>query len=430
LCGIPKRGCEFVKYAIVIPDGCADEAQESLGGQTPLQAANKPNIDRLARSGVVGSSNNVPVALTPASDVATLSLFGYDPLEVYTGRAPLEAAAMGITLGPEDWAIRCNLVCIENGEMRDFTAGHIASADGRALIEDLQRPLGGAIEQKSGRGTLEFHAGVSYRNLLVYRSVGPAPFTKETRTQPPHDIPDRPINDFLPTGPGSELLRELMAQSSEVLAHHPVNLARHERREKAATQIWLWGQGRAPRLRPFLEVYGKRAAIISAVDLVRGVGMLLEWARIDVPTATGYVDTDYAAKGRAGVEALKTFDLVCVHIEAPDEASHEGSAEKKVKALEDIDRHVVGPILAALPQYGEWRILVTPDHRTTLRTRAHAHGNVPFVIAGTGIRSREQPGYDEVVAGASELVFAKGHELMRVFLNDRARFRSTGLQCE
>lgn len=405
-----------MKYAIVIPDGCADEPQESLGGKTPLQAARTPNMDRIAQIGVVGQSNNVPASLTPASDVATLSLFGYDPLEVYTGRAPLETAAMGIKLGPEDWAVRCNLVTVENETMRDFTAGHISNADGQALIASIQESLGGAALPRlvGSCSSLEFHAGVSYRNILVWR--GRAPFSEATRTQPPHDIPDRPIAEFLPRGPGAELLRMLMQDSRQIFSEHPTNKARVARGDKPATQIWLWGQGRAPHLRPFSEVYGKKGAIVSAVDLVRGVGILIGWTRIDVPGATGYLDTDYAAKGRSGVAALENHDLVCVHVEAPDEASHEGRADAKIEALEEIDKYIVGPLLQALPQFGDWRILVTPDHRTPLRTRAHAHGAVPFAMAGIGIAARGQAAYDEVVAAQSPMAFEKGHELMRVFL--------------
>jgi 2,3-bisphosphoglycerate-independent phosphoglycerate mutase len=409
-----------MKYVIVIPDGCADEPQDVLGGKTPLQAAHKPHMDALARAGVVGRSNNVPRPLTPASDVATLSLFGYDPLQVYTGRAPLETAAMGIALRPDDWAIRCNLVTIENGQMRDFTAGHIDSADGKLLIEALHAALGGPLaEHRLGAGgSLEFHAGVQYRNILVYRPDPDrsAPFDSDTKTQPPHDIPDRAIADHLPKGPGGDLLRILMERSRPIFAQHPVNQRRREAGRRPATQVWLWGQGKAPKLRPFAEVYGLRGAIVSAVDLVRGVGVLLGWTRIDVPGATGYLDTDYAAKGRHAINALRDHDLVCVHVEAPDEASHEGRADAKVKALEEIDLHIVGPLRQALPEYGEWRMLVSPDHRTTLRTRAHAYGMVPFVVAGTGIAARGQPGYDEAMADASSLVFAEGHRLMPVFL--------------
>jgi 2,3-bisphosphoglycerate-independent phosphoglycerate mutase len=407
-----------MKYAIVIPDGCADEAQDSLGGKTPLQAARKPNMDRVAQAGVVGRTNNVPAGLTPASDVATLSLFGYDPLAVYTGRAPLETAAMGIALGPHDWAIRCNLVTVENEEMRDFTAGHISNEEGQALVATVQQQLGGAVPVlpgSSATGRLEFHAGVSYRNILVFRG-GSAPFTAETKTQPPHDIPDRPIAGHLPQGPGGALLQHLMQRSRELFSEHPVNRARREQGKRPATQIWLWGQGRAPSLRPFAGVYGKRGAIISAVDLVRGVGVLLGWKRIDVPGATGYLDTDYAAKGRAGVRALHEYDLICVHVEAPDEASHEGKADAKVKALEEIDRHIVGPLLQALPGHGDWRILVSPDHRTPLRTRAHAYGAVPFALAGSGIAGGGQSTYDEVVASGAALVFDPGHGLMKHFL--------------
>jgi 2,3-bisphosphoglycerate-independent phosphoglycerate mutase len=351
--------------------------------------------------------------------VATLSLFGYDPLQVYTGRAPLETAAMGIPLGPQDWAIRCNLVCVDNEEMRDFTAGHITSEDGAPLVQTLEQQLGGEAivrEVLNRKGRLEFHAGVSYRNILVYRPDDPAPFSAETRSQPPHDVPDRPIADHLPTGPGSELLRVLMERSRPLFGEHPVNVRRRAEGKRPATQCWLWGQGRAPSLSPFQDVYGKRGAIISAVDLVRGVGVLLGWKRIDVPGATGYLDTDYAAKGRYGIEALKDNDLVCVHIEAPDEASHEGKADEKVKALERIDEHIVGPLLEALPTFGDYRILVSPDHRTTLRTRAHAYGAVPVAMAGTGISPNEGATYDEVVAEQSSLVFDRGHELMRWFL--------------
>jgi 2,3-bisphosphoglycerate-independent phosphoglycerate mutase len=410
-----------MKYAIVIPDGCADEPQATLGGKTPLQAARLPNMDRIAQTGVVGRTNNVPPSLTPASDVATLSLFGYDPLVVYTGRAPLETAAMGIQLGSQDWAIRCNLVTVDNEEMRDFTAGHIGNDEGKELIAAIQTALSGPVpkvsENLGSTGVLEFHAGVSYRNILVYRAGGSAaPFAGNTKTQPPHDIPDKPIAAHLPQGPGAALLRHLMERSRAILADHPVNQARRAAGKRPATQVWLWGQGKAPQLRPFAEIFGKRGAIVSAVDLVRGVGILLGWTRVDVPGATGYLDTDYAAKGRYGVDALKTHDLVCVHVEAPDEASHEGKPEAKVLALEEIDRHVVGPLLDALPRFGEWRILVSPDHRTPLRTRAHAYGEVPFAVAGTMIASRGQVSYDEPVATASHLTFEKGHDLMRWFL--------------
>ena len=380
-----------MKYAIVIPDGCADEPVESLGGLTPLQAARLPNMDRIARAGVVGRANNVPDTLTPASDVATLSLFGYDPLRVYTGRAPLETAAMGIHLGPNDYAVRCNLVYVPDGHMRDFTAGHISSEDGRELILALQQELGG---KEVAGGVIEFHPGVQYRNILVWRG-------KSAES---------------PAGPGRDLLVQLMEASKPVLADHPVNKRRVAEGKKPATQVWLWGQGKAPRLESFREAYHANGAIISAVDLVRGVGVLLGWHRIDVPGATGYLDTNYANKGTFAVEAMGAFDVVCVHVEAPDEASHEGRADEKVRALERIDEHIVGPLLAALPRYGDWRILVSPDHRTTLRSRAHSYGVVPFAVAGTGITPKGQTSYDEPTAAASDLTFDPGWHLMKWFL--------------
>lgn len=402
-----------MKHVIVIPDGCADEPQESLGGRTPLQAARLPNMDRVAAAGVVGLSNNVPPSLTPASDVATLSLFGYDPLKVYTGRAPLETAAMGIRLGPNDWAVRCNLVHFPNGVMENFTSGHITSDEGRPLIETLQKELGG---REVGGGTIEFHAGVSYRNILVWRGQSAQSPLAGMKTQPPHDVQGQPVEQHLPVGPGRDLLIELMEASKPIFAKHPVNLARAAAGKLPATQCWLWGQGKAPQVQPFLDVYGKRGAIISAVDLVRGVGALLGWHRVEVPGITGYLDTSYANKGKYAVEAVGAFDLVCVHVEAPDEASHEGKAHEKVRALEQIDEHIVGPLLDALPKYGDYRILMEPDHRTTLRTKAHAYGAVPFAACGTGIAAGGHTSYDEPTAAVGSLTFDPGWQLMRWFL--------------
>ena len=395
-----------MKYAIVIPDGAADEPQAALGGKTPLQAAQTPEMDRVAREGVLGRSRNVPERFLPASDVATLSLFGYDPLLYYTGRAPLEAAAMGHALGAGDWAVRCNLMTILDGKLTDFTAGHITSEEGAHLISALESALGG--------GPIEFHPGVSYRNLMIHRA--PAPFGDDTVTTPPHDVPDQPAVDHLPRGSGSELLRELMRRGSEVVAKHPVNQARESARRRPANAVWLWGQGQAPRLPKFEELRGLRGAILSAVDLVRGVGVLAGWDRIDVPGATGYLDTDYAAKGRFGIEALKDHDLVCVHVEAPDEASHEGRAEAKVEALERIDREIVGPLRAALEGYGDYRLLISPDHSTLLRTRAHDRAPVPWAMAGTGLSASGLP-YDEISAEAAGGPFLdEGFKLMDLML--------------
>ena len=400
-----------MKYAIIIPDGCADEPQESLGGRTPLEAADVPAMDAVATAGLLGRSSNTPESLPPGSDVACLSLLGYSPLEHYTGRAPLEAVAQGIELGPEDWAVRCNLVTIEDQRMRDFTAGHISSRQASQLID--------AARQELGSERLQFYAGVSYRNLLVYRVGGQAaPFSPDTRTTPPHDLTDKSVLDDYPRGPGSDLLNELMTASIALFKDHPVNTARRKEGKLPATNVWLWGQGRAPRLTPFEKRYGKQGAMITAVDLLRGLATLFGWRRIEVPGATGYTDTDYAAKGRYAVEALKEVDLVCVHVEATDEASHEGDAEAKVKALEEIDRHIVAPIVEALKGRGQYRVLISPDHATPLRIKTHSHGFVPWTIAGTGIKPDAATSYDDPTAARSDRVFEEGWKLMSYFLGN------------
>jgi len=409
-----------MKYAIIIPDGCADEPQDSLGGRTPLAAARTPHMDAIATAGVVGRANHVPASLPPGSDVANLSLFGYDPLQHFTGRAPLEAAAQGIELGPDDWAIRCNLVTIENQTMRDFTAGHISTDEAKQLLHTAQEWLcdrRSSDDQRGGR--LEFVPGVSYRNLLIYRGAKePAPFSVDTRATPPHDLTDKSVLNDYPRGPGSDLLNELMSDSVPIFADDPVNVARRQRGELPATNIWLWGLGRAPSLQPFTEAYGlRRGAMITAVDLLRGLAALVGWQRIDVPGATGYLDTDYAAKGRYAIDALSDIDIICVHVEATDEASHEGNVAAKIKALEEIDEKIVGPLHAALVAQGEYRLMVTPDHPTPVRTKTHSHGAVPFAICGSGVRADNARTYDEVTAGSSSLKFDDGWRLMKYFLN-------------
>jgi 2,3-bisphosphoglycerate-independent phosphoglycerate mutase len=396
-----------MKYAIIIPDGCADEPQPTLGGKTPLEAARVPHMDAIAAAGVVGRANHVPASLPPGSDTANLSLLGYNPLEYFTGRAPLEAAAQGIELGPADWAVRCNLVTIEDQVMRDFTADHISNEEARGLLAAANDRLGG--------DGLEFIPGVSYRNLLLCRGRREL-FSADTRTTPPHDLTDKSVLDDFPRGPGSTLLSRLMERSGELFAAHAVNRKRRAAGKLPATNVWLWGQGRTPALKRFREAYGKSGAMITAVDLLRGLAALIGWRRIEVPGATGYTDTDYAAKGRYAVEALSDNDIVCVHVEATDEASHEGDCAAKVKALEEIDRHIVGPLHAALQSRGDYRILVTPDHPTPLRTKTHSHGFVPFAVCGSGVTADSNQTYDDVIAGRSSTAFPEGWKLMGWFL--------------
>jgi len=402
-----------MKYAIIIPDGCADEPQASLGGRTPLQAARTPEMDAIVAAGIVGRSNNVPTHLPAGSDVANLSLLGYDPNVNFTGRAPLEAAAQGIELGPDDWAIRCNLVTIANQTMRSFTAGHISSGEAAQLLATAQERL--------GNDRWQFVPGVSYRNLLIYRGAGSSPpFAVDTGTTPPHDLTDKTIVNDLPRGVGADVLSDLMLRSQSLFADHPVNAARLAGGKLPASQIWLWGLGRAPRLESFATLHGKTGKMITAVDLLRGLAALVGWDRIEVPGATGYIDTDYAAKGRYAIDALDSTDIICVHVEATDEASHEGNVETKIKALEDIDRHIVGPLHAALKARGDYRILVSPDHPTPVRTKTHSHGDVPWAICGAGIRPGPHKTYDEVTAADSRHAFDEGWRLMPFFLGENA----------
>lgn len=399
-----------MKYAVIIPDGCADEPQESLGGKTPLEAASTPNMDAIARAGVVGLANHTPAELPPGSDVANLSLLGFPPAKFYCGRAPIEAAAQGIPLGPYDWAVRCNLVTIQDQIMRDFTAGHISTAEAQELLRSLQ--------DKVARPNIEFHAGVSYRNLMIYRGQpGEQVFTGDTQTTPPHDLMDKPVVDDYPRGPGSDLLAELMAISWELFRDHPVNVARRNAGKLPATNIWLWGLGQRPQLPRFDERYGVKGAMITAVDLLRGLASLLGLVRIEVPGATGYLDTNYAGKGQYAADALDQYDLVCVHIEAPDEASHQGDVRAKIDAIEKIDHHIVGPVFEKLRSMGEYRILVTPDHPTYLRLKTHCHGAVPWTAAGTGVLCQKAPGFSEVTARNSGIVFEEGYRLMESFLH-------------
>lgn len=398
-----------MKYAIVIPDGCADEPQESLGGKTPLAAANTPHMDAVATAGVVGRSNNVPDHLTAGSAVANMNLLGYDVNKHFTGRAPLEAAAQGIHLGENDWAIRCNLVTVQDQVMKDFTADHISSEEAQQLLVDLQAEV--------GLDHLEFKPGVSYRNLLLFRGDQlPPPFSAETHGTPPHDLTDKPVLNDFPLGAGSDLLNDLMTTSETVFADHPINQKRIKDGKLPATNVWLWGLGRKPSLTSFKEQHGLTGKMITAVDLLRGLAALIGWERIEVPGATGYTDTDYAAKGKYAIDALPDTDIICVHVEASDEASHEGDGPGKIKALEEIDTHIVAPLHAALKEQGEYRILISPDHPTFIRTKTHSHGFVPWTICGTGITADSATAWDEVTSDASQHSFDLGHELMPFFL--------------
>ncbi len=394
----------IMKYAIILPDGAADEPVELLDGITPLEAARTPNMDWVSSHGRQGRVVTVPKGFSPGSDVATLSLFGYDARHDYDGRAPLEAAARGITARPGQLIFRCNLVTIVDGVMADFTAGHITNLEAEQLINDLNEMI--------GSDSCRFHPGVSYRNLMVATPPGGL---KATCT-PPHDIPDQPIKKHLPKGTGADWLRTIMLRAHDLLGAHDVNHVRADLGDNPATDIWLWGYGKPTTLQSFEERYGVRGACIAAVDLIRGIAKSVGMTVIDVDGATGYLDTDYAAKGKAGVAALDEYDLVVVHVEAPDEAGHLGDAEAKVAAIEKVDEYIVGPMLEKLRTFDEWKLLVAPDHPTPVEKRTHTSDPPPFCVAGSSVHSVLRRPFSEKAAVTSDLQIDPGYELMEYFL--------------
>jgi 2,3-bisphosphoglycerate-independent phosphoglycerate mutase len=362
------------KHLILIGDGMADWPIASLGNRTPLEAAEKPNLDYMASQGALGMVQVVPKEMYPGSDVSNLSIIGYDPREVYTGRSPLEAASMGIEVGKDDVAVRCNIVTLRNdgadSEMEDFSAGHISSAESAELLRDLQARI-------DDRG-VRFHPGVSYRNLLIWPNGNAA-----VETTPPHDIHGKRITEYLPRGEGAELLLDLMAISRDLFEDHPVNRQRRAEGKLPGNSIWLWGQGKAPRITPFAEKYGLSGSVVAAVDLIKGIGVYCGLSVIQVPGATGYLDTNFRGKAEYALKELERKDFVLIHVEAPDEAGHNGSVPDKVRAIERIDKEMLSLILPLARDGGDLGVLVLPDHPTPVAIRTHAQEPVPFVFYPT-----------------------------------------------
>lgn len=397
-----------MKYIVLLGDGMPDEGIESLGGKTPLEFARTPMMDFMAKRGRLGVARTIPEGYPPGSDVANLSVFGYDPRVCYTGRSPLEAASMGVALGPDDVAFRLNLVNLARRDgttvMGDYSSGHISTEEGRELLATLGRELGNA--------EFEFHPGVSYRHLLVWRHG-----KEKLQLTPPHDITGRCIDDYLPKGDGAGVLLDLMQRSQAILEGHPLHRKRREAGLTPANFIWLWGQGKAPRMETYREKFGLTGAVISAVDLVRGIGVYAGLEVVKVPGATGYLDTNYEGKVEAALSALERTDFVYLHVEAPDESSHSGSIENKIRAIEDFDAKVVGPILEGMKKFGSYRILCTPDHPTPLRLMTHTAEPVPFIIyGGEDAVNDSVAGYDENSARATGLSLEEGHSLMELLL--------------
>ena len=371
------------RYVVILGDGMSDRPLQEIGGKTPLEVARTPNMDRLASQGTCCWVQTVPQGMHPGSDVANLSVMGYDPQRFYTGRAPIEAASMGVELGEGDIAFRCNLVTIENGVMADYSAGHITSGEAAGLIESLQDELG---DQR-----FSFHPGVSYRHLMVWRGG-----KSGMECTPPHDISDQPVKPHLPRGEGSKELLELMEKAREILENHPVNQRRREEGKNPANSVWFWGQGPRPWLPPFSERFGLDGGVISAVDLVKGIGVLAGLRPVSVPGATGYIDTNYQGKVDAAVELLKEHRFVYIHVEAPDEAGHQGSVETKVQAIEDLDSKVVAPLVEWAERCGHRvRILLTPDHPTPIELKTHSPEAVPFVIWDSKVPVKGAEHYNE-----------------------------------
>ncbi|MGB3411423.1 MAG: cofactor-independent phosphoglycerate mutase [Microthrixaceae bacterium] len=391
-----------MKYVLCVPDGCADEPNPDLGGRTPLQVADTPVLRSLAARGTVGRAQVIPEGMAPGSDVGNLSLLGFDPAIHHTGRAPIEAASLGIELAPDEVAFRCNLSTVDmerggsDGYMADFAGGHPSTEDAAEVIAALDAELGSGIGAE-----ITFHPGVQYRHIMV------APQSwADAHCVPPHDLSDDPA--VWPAGPSAPLLRGVMEASREILARFP---------SVAANQVWLWGQGHQPRLPSFQSTYGLKAGMVTAVDLVRGLGVLTGMDIVDVPGATGWYDTDYEGKRDAAINALRSgSDLFVIHVEATDEAGHAGNVAEKVKALENWDQRILAGLIPALDEMGEWRLLMSPDHATPLALKTHTSDSVPYLLVDSTI---DGPGgeYSEVGTADSEVV--DGYRLMDRLVNGR-----------
>ncbi|MFH1504539.1 MAG: cofactor-independent phosphoglycerate mutase [Candidatus Omnitrophota bacterium] len=395
-----------MKYIVVVPDGASDYPLDILGNKTPIEAADIPYMDSLVKIGRLGRVKTVPKGFIPSSDVANLSLLGYDPELYYSGRGPLEAANLGVELGENDLAFRCNLITESEGRLHDYSAGHITNKEAKILMEYVNEEL--------STDKIQFFFGTSYRNLMIVRDGKNLNFNK-LKFFPPHDILNKDISRHLPRGKDSEILNDLMSRSQKILAGHEINKVRVDLGENPANMIWLWGCGSNPSMPLFKDKYGLTGAVISAVDLIKGIGKIVGLKVLNVEGANGYYDTNYLGKAKAALEALEECDFVFVHIEATDEAGHNQDLRMKITCLERIDKLVVGTIVEALKDK-EYRILITPDHPTPIAKRTHTTEPVPFIMSGTGVESNGFSFYSEIEAQSSSLYFDKGVDLLKYFL--------------
>ncbi len=408
-----------MKFIVLVGDGMADRPLKSLGYKTCLQKAETPNMDWLATYGETGIARTVPAGIEPGSDVANLSILGYDPAKYYSGRAPIEAEYRGIDLGRDDVAFRCNLVTLEFPEigsrdramMKDFSAGHISTPEASLLIRSLDSELGGP--------DIRFYHGMSYRHLMIWKNG-----KDRVACTPPHDISDRKVERYLPSGKGADTLNDLMERSVDILTKHSVNQKRFRKGLSPANSIWFWGQGKKMPLPQFKDKYGLKGALISAVDLTKGLGLCAGFDIIKVKGATGYIDTNYIGKARAALRALNKYDIVYVHVEAPDEAGHNGDVNAKIQAIEDFDSKVVGTILKGVGKFGEHRILLMPDHYTPIKVKTHTGEPVPFALYRSDVhgtdRKKKARYYSEYIGRMKDIKkFEKGYRLMDYFLEAR-----------
>ena len=405
-----------MKYVIIVGDGMADYPVQSLRGKTPLMVARTPHMDFMAGQGEIGLVRTVPEGFNPGSEIANLSIFGYDPVHYYTGRGPLEAASLGVKLSDHDIAFRCNLVTLKfKGDqivMEDFSAGHIKDEEAREVILDLNKEM--------GTKGIQFYSGVSYRHLMVLKN-GVKKFLnlENLKLTPPHDIIGKEITAFLPQS--NDPILALMTKSQRLLKNHPVNIARKGKGLLPANSIWLWGQGRSPRMITLKERFGMDGFVISAVHLIKGIGILAGLEVLEVPGITGYFDTNYDGKAQYALKGLREKDFVYVHVEAPDEAGHMGDLPLKIEAIETFDEKIVGAILKGMKDFKRFKVLVLPDHPTPLSVRTHTADPVPYVIYSNeeGNKTGQGKTFDEVSAGLSGITIERGVELIERFLNPR-----------
>ena len=401
-----------MKYLVILGDGMADYKVDELGGKTPLECAHKPCIDYMAKHGETGHVKNVPPTLSPGSDVANLAAMGYDPVKYYSGRSPLEAVSVGVDMKDTDIIFRCNLVTVSDEE--DYAEKTVVDHSSDEITTEEARELIAAVNEAFADDKFSFYPGVSYRHIMVWDN-GPYDFT----LTPPHDILEQKVKDYIPKGEGSELIYDMMVKSYDILNNHPVNIARAERGLRKANSIWIWGEGKKPLLSDFKEQYGLKGTVISAVDLIKGIGMCAAMNVVEVEGATGNVHTNFKGKADAALKAIADgSDYVYIHMEAPDECGHRHEIENKVKSIELIDEKVVAYIKEALDRDGvDYRMLILPDHPTPLKLRTHTRDSVPYIIYdSTDEKTNDVTMYSEDEAKKSGILIEEGHKLMERFI--------------